>query len=388
MMNTQTKMQKRIRFYSILLCIVMICGIVGLSRIKLEASSGSKLYYNDKNWILGIRKPMVVISGEYYLPSSLFSQLPNVEVQNYQAFRSLLIENTAGGEYDWISFDIDNGYATIVDRDEPPKRLDFHMRTYSYNDDIYVPAVVVCGYIGLKLETLTSPVNGDVVLRISDGSETIPFEELVLVRYPKFYTVETSTESSEPITSDTTETVPSVSDTTETIPPVSDTTIPKPVLPERTIYLTFDGIGEYTAEILSVLAEYQFPATFFVTEEQAVSYPEILSSIAAHGHEIAILTTENVTESLYDVNDILVSFLKKRSHIWRYESISEQTSDITVSGYLYFGYNINAVSVKSVISDIWKIEVPMIRFTESSDILRGVLDFIAEHADVCTLYAV
>jgi peptidoglycan-N-acetylglucosamine deacetylase len=60
------------------------------------------------------------------------------------------------------------------------------------------------------------------------------------------------------------------------------------VEPDCPPYLTgFRGIEEGMPRLLAMLAEEQIPATFFTTGEVAERYPEVVSEIVAHGHELA-----------------------------------------------------------------------------------------------------
>jgi peptidoglycan/xylan/chitin deacetylase (PgdA/CDA1 family) len=56
--------------------------------------------------------------------------------------------------------------------------------------------------------------------------------------------------------------------------------------PEKIIYLTFDDgpIPEITPEILTILAEFNARATFFVVGDNVRKYPEIFHEVVAAGH--------------------------------------------------------------------------------------------------------
>ncbi len=57
----------------------------------------------------------------------------------------------------------------------------------------------------------------------------------------------------------------------------------------RWLALTFDDGPElyFTPRLLSILKEYNTPATFFVVGEKADRYPELIQKIQADGHELA-----------------------------------------------------------------------------------------------------
>lgn len=56
----------------------------------------------------------------------------------------------------------------------------------------------------------------------------------------------------------------------------------------RTVALTFDdGPGEWTADVLRILDEYQVPAAFFVVGRAAEAHPDLVRRIAEAGHLVA-----------------------------------------------------------------------------------------------------
>jgi peptidoglycan/xylan/chitin deacetylase (PgdA/CDA1 family) len=66
--------------------------------------------------------------------------------------------------------------------------------------------------------------------------------------------------------------------------------IPRTLPSARGILLTFDD-GPHpqgTPAVLAALERAHVPATFFVTGEQVVRYPELVGEIAAAGHEVAL----------------------------------------------------------------------------------------------------
>ena len=56
---------------------------------------------------------------------------------------------------------------------------------------------------------------------------------------------------------------------------------------QRVIALTFDdGPGPYTPQILSVLEQYQVPATFFEIGEEVAAYPQFTRLVAQAGYPV------------------------------------------------------------------------------------------------------
>ena len=100
------------------------------------------------------------------------------------------------------------------------------------------------------------------------------------------------------------------------------------MLTDRTIFITIeDSPGEYTDEILETLASFGYSATFFVTGERAEESPLMLARISAAGHAIGLHTMEHSPAKLTDAdailsdieaeNELLYSFIKQKSRIWR-----------------------------------------------------------------------
>ncbi len=73
------------------------------------------------------------------------------------------------------------------------------------------------------------------------------------------------------------------------------------VLPGRVVCLTFDdGPSENTAAIAAALAEYDAPATFFVTAQPAnLPYYEELPALLAAGHQIALHSASHDYSAIY-----------------------------------------------------------------------------------------
>ena len=98
---------------------------------------------------------------------------------------------------------------------------------------------------------------------------------------------------------------------------------------EKKIALTFDDgpSRRHTEEILSVLAEYNISATFFVIGENAVKDPERILSIAEAGHEIgnhtythayiSKITERQLRDELQKTEDALVKITGQRPRVFR-----------------------------------------------------------------------
>ena len=136
--------------------------------------------------------------------------------------------------------------------------------------------------------------------------------------------------------------------------------------PNKTIYLTFDdGPGEYTAELLDVLKNYNVKATFFVTN-QYPAYENMITRAYNEGQAIGIHTyTHNyayiyssVENYLADLNNIsqkvkkltggyeskLVRFPGGGSNTiskkYKIGIMSELAQELKIRGYKYFDWNV------------------------------------------------
>ncbi len=388
-----------IKLASIVLCVAVVASAIIITRTEVQAASAyPTMYYNDRAWPRSGSLPMEKFYSTLYVPVTIFAQLPNVKVKKNESLNLFVIEN---GDY-WLTFNVKTDFAYTQDS-EP-----MYWRSAYSHGDYYVPVRSVCSYLHITFEELTSPITGETAIRISDGSQTKQFEELLRERYPGFY--EEQTVNTDDLISDT-EAPPSTS-----VPPVTsrpDTEIPAPTPGDRTIYITIENSpGEYTKDILEVLEEYDYPATFFVVGDNLLKNAKLLSQISAQGHAIGLHTMSHKSSELKTgeaiLNDIekenmlLWKLIKQKSHIWRAPDGSSKLSSLTddvaaelsENGYEIWDFNIdaptNARNAKSaadtVIKGIWDNETVIIRFREdktTAEVLKLVLEFIAEYSETC-----
>ncbi len=390
-------MKRRVTLISIILCAAMLLGVVSLCRTSVKAASGPLLYWNDRNWLRESRQGIEQIYGVYYVPLTLFNQPADIDVRTNSSFNSFII--IYGEKY--LSFDVEKDCSLNENGERG------YVKIYEMHGDYYVPVKTICDYLGIGLEMMTSTVTGETAIRITDGNQTKSFRDMIRDKYPSFFEQSTSRDTTPQVTA------PPVTEPPVTTPPVQDTTEP---LEERTIYLTFEDCpGEFTEDILETLKSYGYKATFFVTGENIAEKPELLSKIAAEGHEIALHTMEHDEKLLTDAtailadieaeNELLGAIIKRKSHIWRapegsksLESLtSEVERELNRAGYLVWDYNLEPtgrtvkIAADRLISGIRRNETPVIRFPETeytNDILKRVLDFIEENKDVCTVLAI
>ena len=384
--------KKSVGAISVLVCVMMIFGIIYAARTEIHGASGSLLYYNDKAWEREDKLPIVKVRSIYYIPAAVFGQLDGFEVQTNTRQKTFIIEYN-GGEM-FLSFDTTSDFALSQDNDQ------IYLPTYEFYGERYVPANEICNRFGLNFEKLTSPVTGEIAIRISDGSQEMSFIMLIRSKYLGFYVPETSqTTAQRETTRDT---------TASTDPP--DTDEPKPVLTDRTIYITIeDSPGEYTEEILDVLGRYGYKATFFVTGKNIMEAPELISMIASGKHAIGLHTTdvtkkftdaESILADIEEENELIYGYIKKKSSIFRAPDGSGKLAALdrgaelllNHAGYIVWDWNIEASGrtvdemAESVIDGIWNNEVAVIRLIENENtagILEAVLGFIAENREAC-----
>jgi peptidoglycan/xylan/chitin deacetylase (PgdA/CDA1 family) len=382
------------KIISIALCAVIIFGTVIFTRTELHgAVSNPLLYYNDRVWLREERLPLEKVLSIYYVPLSLIAQL-NVDVYNNEKMKFFWIEN--GDLY--ITFDITSNFASLQDG----SRL--YIKTYKFYGEHYIPAQEVCKRLGLGFEMMTSEVTGETAIRVTDGSQKLTFEQLLRDKYPGFFADETT------ITTKETTPATSIPDTTSS----PELTTSEIILGKRTIYLTIENSpGEYTDEILNVLNEFGYKATFFVIGDAAAENPALISRIAAQGHAIGLHTMSHDASRLTDAasilsdieaeNDLLYRIIKQKTHIWRApegsESLPAMTPEVEIElnhkGYIVWDYNIDLSRYASVskaaqaaIDGIWDIETTVLRLCENQDtaaVLRLILAFISDNSESCSV---
>ena len=373
---------------SIVLSLFIAVGIVVLARTELHGSTAPPiLYYNDRSWALSARYPAETDSdGVYYIPLTVFVQLPSVDVRINDMLQTFII--THGSKY--LSFDTATGYAANQDKQRMP------VTTYEKQGERYVPLEVVCEQLGLGFEKAISPVDGQAAIQITDGHQEYSLKTLLRRKHPGFYP---ETGSSTPHTA------------------VTEPVTERPVLSERTVYITVeDSPGKYTADILAVLEEYGVRATFFVVGDRVADDPAALSKIAAGGHTVALHSMSHdmaelqdasaVLEDIKKQNELIYRIIKQKSHIWRSPedgarsgAADEAVADaLLLEGYLVCGGNVevpvrygSASAAQTAINGIWANETAVLCFHEgayTASALRRVLDYINENGDVIEIRTV
>lgn len=380
---------KRYKYIFSAVCILIAFSIVFLVRTDVEgAVPNPLLYYDDSKWGHEDKLPIEKVLGIYYIPASVFANIDGYEIRVNQKQKTFIIEYANGEKF--LSFDTSSGFALDQDGQQ------IYIPTYEFHDERYVPAQELCKRLGLRFETLTSPVTGEVALRIRSSKAKETFVLLIYSNYPGFYTPETT----EPVTTAGTTDTTATTESTDTIEPT-------PELTNRIIYLTIeDSPGEYTEDILDLLDKYDCKATFFLIGDNVKDSPEILSKIVSRGHAIGLHTMdhsnpseENILSDIESENDLLYGYVRQKSLIWRAPEgsknshITRKTENIlNNAGYIIWDWDVEPVGrtleakTESVIDGIWENETAVIRIKEdeySVKILKSVLEFISANRDVC-----
>ena len=383
------KNRKRFNFLCVLMTALLAFGIVFFTRTGVEgALPNPLLYVNDKAFSQEEKYPIEKVRGIYYVPATLFTQIDGYEISVGTRQKTFIIEYDNGNKF--LSFDTSSGFAMNQNGEQ------IYIPTYELHDERYVPAEELCKRLGLRYEQTLSSVTGEVALRIRDSSSSLDLVLLIYENYPGFYTPDTTATSqvTQPVTSATT------SQTTETSEPT-------PELTDRTIYITIeDSPGEYTEELLGLLDSFGYKATFFVVGDKLKESPGMISRIAASGHTIGLHTMshtkpdpESVIADIEAENELLYSYIRKKSLIWRapegsdISGIDRGIEDLLYNaGYLVWDWNIEPTGrtaekkAESVIEGIWNNETAVIRIVENKDavyILRALLEFISSNSEVC-----
>ncbi|MFA6948511.1 MAG: polysaccharide deacetylase family protein [Eubacteriales bacterium] len=377
---------------SVILCFAVIftafCASYPSSAAK--ADSGPTMFVNDEAWYDETLFGWEIIWGMYYVPATVFAKLDGVELKENTRLHNLML--SFGDSY--ITIDTESKqFAYTSDGGE------VYMRTYLLRQNtLWLPAKVICGFFGFTFEQTAS----GSAIRISDGTSSKTLEDLLAIYNPSL--IETETEQT------TKNQQTPAPDTSETSEPSSE----EEVIGPRFIYLTFeDGPTEYTGDILDLLAEYGFSATFFLDTNSLASYPETAVRIAAEGHSIGLHTVgddaatyENDFDSYISAleyeNKLLARIIKSKTRIIRAPDgsssdifrIGTQRGDILASeGYVAWDWNVNVPDElygsadeisASAVAGIKKYNVPVLRMHQNEltvSALRGILEFISAHAD-------
>lgn len=290
---------------AVLLAAMLFClCFAGFTVGSRADNSAPTLYVNDEVWYkTGIYSLRVYNS--VYVPISIFEQISDVTVTFYDNNTAMIYRN----ENCFISFNFTRSAAMSQTNEW------FYLRTYLEGNERYVPLITTCTHLGLKHETYRSEIDDSLSVRISDGSQTRTFLEL-LERYN-----------------------PGAISAATTEPPATvTTTAPNPV--DNAIFLSIDGLGggERIPALLNLLEEYAVSAAFFITPEELEQHPDLVLSIIAGGHSLGFLVElDGAAETLSAANAELMNRFKMSTRLIRIrdEHLVDAAADnrLAVAGY-------------------------------------------------------
>lgn len=263
-----------------------------------ENSSVPNLFRNDSVFGSYKKYPPVISGGIEYVPLEIFYGLSGVNVTFSADSTNFYIQNKRNSKY--LSFSIPGNYAVSNNR----TIHDISAKTFY--GAYYVPLRSVCQITGIGCDSFNDSENNIYVIKVYTVSG-LSAEELIKINAPDIYTVKTE----EP----------------EPPPPVvkPDDEEKEETFGTRVIYLSFVGSGLSNGnKVLNTLSQNKIKATFFVTYDDILAYPETLRKIYTAGHTIGIAFSESaaelcrengIEESIIRTEDALYEILKTKTRL-------------------------------------------------------------------------
>jgi len=141
----------------------------------------------------------------------------------------------------------------------------------------------------------------------------------------------------------------------------------------KKIALTFDDGPHpvYTKEILSILAEYDIKATFFVVGENAEWFPELVKEELHAGHEIGNHTYHHANLRTAGYNTVLAEILDMEKAV--YENTEFRCHLLRPPGGLYGDDVCKAAEDLDYTVILWSVDTKDWAHTPTEDIVSSVL---------------
>ncbi|MHB1155138.1 MAG: polysaccharide deacetylase family protein [Eubacteriales bacterium] len=314
---------------AVLICAVIIIAYIIISTNSLLSfgadESAPTMYINDEAWYNEFQYKWINIFLVDYIPISMLEKIEGIEIKVNKYLRNVMISY---GENKYMTFDIDTSTVYTA------KGEVYSVSTYLLYGERYIPAKLVCNYLGLRFEM----TKNETAIRISDGSEKKSFNELLIIYNPSLAEVETTKKETTVVT-------------TEFITDTGETTVPLETQEEidaRTIYFTFSGCpNEYTPDILNILYNYGYKALFLTDESRIIENAAVIRRIAVEGHTIGImLPADKNNEVIFDyektpANDLLYYIIKYKTRIVSAEGYINDDKRLSLesAGYIITEYN-------------------------------------------------
>lgn len=159
-------------FGKYILCILLLHALIVLLPSDTSGAEARKMpsvIVNEEEWYKDAVSPMIFRDGIYYVPAEVFTMFGNISMKNVTD-DNLLVTNSETGQYVSILF---MAQAAAVNG-EVLEGIGVFRDSGVY----YVEAENTAGALGVEYEYYTSE-EGDVTLRLYDGSRIFTLEELV-----------------------------------------------------------------------------------------------------------------------------------------------------------------------------------------------------------------
>ncbi len=245
-------------------CLILAAVMLLAIPISAKADSTGVCFTAVGDNLLDLSSMPSFSGGSTYVPSKAFSAF-EVYLNYFDSEATALLYN--GSKQ--IFFDMNNGGA------EDSIGTTYEVSAIFRGGQVYVPVAWVCSYFGLSYSYITGIGNGDVV-RIKNGSEFLTDSQflnatatLMKTYYNDYYSTITPVTPSPGVS-------PSPNPAEEDDDSHSGTYV----------FLTFMGVPD--KRLLDTLDRYSYPASFFVTEQQAKDNADTLRRIYGSGHNIGI----------------------------------------------------------------------------------------------------
>lgn len=278
------------RLFCLLLSCLMLC-------LGTHAAERASLFIGDRAWEEDALLPFLEADGKKLVPVSAFDGFGGITVTRSDLLGSLLIE----GEGGYLSYNLNFGTCLADDGDETKADI------YRYGGELYLDPEPICAKFGLAFTT-TYASDGYLAARITDGSETLPFGEL-LTMY-----AESEEEPLPYLYNPTGRTVGG--------------TFMYPIL----LVPAVANIGN----LLTLLEKH--PMTFAIPPQDIKRYSSMIAAIYAAGHTVAYYMApaatedpEGFTDSMQEANEYLFALLGKTVRV--YISTDAYKSIPDIAGY-------------------------------------------------------
>lgn len=360
-----------------LISFMFMCLLISFIGQSVYGAYNPTKFINDRPWAYEVTHNWVITASDgCVIPHTAFDRMDSiyVEIDRNRNYMTMSKDDKT------ITIDLKTRDNIVFGTKKD------YLKIYEFRTGVYwLPAEVVCDYLGLTLEIYQYGKSAnESVIRISDESANKELTDLIKQYNPDIVTEGEETNVPEPSIND-----------------------PDPieVIGERLIFLTFEGkLDTNTEMILDLLNQYQMKATFFITGENLTDNTDTLRRIIVEGHSIGLHTMthnenkySNDFNSLIDEfntqNDILYKLTKYKTRLCRAPEGSssdklfiDSTNGMLLYelGYIVWDWNVN-MSNPSLInaeSGIKRYTKPVLRF-ESNDVtletLPEILEYIASH---------